>query len=83
MTVKKDGQHGVTHARSVEMKLKLVAPVGKIGARVCAVSAFWSQSMRSKQKISQVSPELTNRCHFYFFPFASLLTECTQSIVFT
>ena len=42
MTVKKTphGHHGGMHLCSEEMKPKLVVHIGKIAARVCAVSAF-------------------------------------------
>ena len=44
---------------SEKMKPKLVGHVGKIGARDCTVSAFWSQSIQSALKIGQVHPQLT------------------------
>ena len=54
MAGRKDGHQCVMQVCSEEMKPKLVGHIDKIGARVCAVSAFWIQSMGSKQKIVQV-----------------------------
>lgn len=55
----KDGQQMSLPYVLNKMKPKLVGHIGNTGARGCSVSAFWSQSMRSKQKVLRVRSEWT------------------------
>ena len=68
------------HVRSEEINPKMVVHIGKIG-----VNAFWSQSMRSKQKIGHVHPELTISgkitAILKFLPVAAHLTEHTLLVI--
>ena len=62
----------------------LVDQIGKIAARVCAVSAFCSQSMCSELKICQIHSEPT-KSHFLYtihvFLFQSLVRRLSVLLI--